>query len=653
MNSTLSQIQCSNPACLSSANPLGQRRCSQCQTPLIYRYLGAVGKGTEAIVPGSRMGDRYIVISPQIWLDTLPAQAPELPDPMPAIAQPYQQLYSSRLHLPVVYGFCTIEPDHPPVLLLENLPTDTAGRLLPSLSASLPQATAVRQVYWLWQVLELWVLLYNAGAAAALLVPDNLRVEGWRVRLRHLSVGEDQPESANASLHELSALWQSWIKFFQPEVAAPLYQLFLEMHAAVDTPENMRAIAHSLNQILLTQAAQLPLQLSVAGATSTGPQRTHNEDTCYPTDPDPDDPLLPHVAMVCDGIGGHAGGEVASQMAVRSLQLQLRALLAEVAEEIELIPPEIVGQQLTAAVRVVNNLIAAQNDLQKRQSRQRMGTTLTLALQLPQKIKPLEAGAGIDAPCEQNAHEIYVLNLGDSRAYWLTANHCYLLTVDDDVVKREVRAGRSTYRTAMKRPDAGAITQALGTRPGDTLHPTVQRFILEEEGILMLCSDGLTDHRRVEQFWAEPTRQVLTEKMSLEQAAEYWIHLADKKNGHDNASVVLIHCQLVAPVSPEPVVIPLMAGGATSGIATPEPVASEAANNLLYGDSPVATVSPPPAVPASVKVKEPLSWGALMLIVVILTFGLGLGSMLVWRQLDPNGFQRFWQRPPQPSQPTQ
>jgi protein phosphatase len=653
MNSTLSQIQCSNPACLSSANPLGQRRCSQCQTPLIYRYLGAVGQGTEAIVPGSRVGERYVVISPQIWLDTLPAQAPELTDPLPAIAQTYQQLYGSWLHLPVVYGLCTVEPDQSPVLLLENIPTDTAGRLLPSLSASLPQATAVRQVYWLWQLLELWALLHNAGAAAALLVPDNLRVEGWRVRLRHLSAGEDRPEAANASLNELSTLWQSWIKFFQPEVAAPLYQLFLEMHAAVDTPENVRAIAHSLNQILLTQAAQLPLQLSVAGATSTGPQRAHNEDTCYPTDLDLNDPLLPHVAMVCDGIGGHAGGEVASQMAVRSLQLQLRALLAEVAEEIDLIPPEIVGQQLAAAVRVVNNLIAAQNDLQKRQARQRMGTTLTLALQLPQKIKPLEEGTGIDALRERNAHELYVLNLGDSRAYWLTANHCYLLTVDDDVVKREVRAGRSTYRTAMKRPDAGAIIQALGTRPGDMLHPTIQRFILEEEGILMLCSDGLTDHRRVEQFWAEPTRQVLTGKMSLEQAAEYWIHLADKKNGHDNASVVLMHCQLVAPIPPEPVVAPAMSGGVTAGIAAPEPVASEADNNLLYGDAAVATVSPPETASAPVKMKKPLSWGALMLIVVILTFGLGLGSMLAWRQLDPNGFQRFWQRSPQPSQPTQ
>jgi protein phosphatase len=64
------------------------------------------------------------------------------------------------------------------------------------------QASAVRQVYWLWQILELWTPLEELGVASSLLVPDNLRVEGWRLRLRELytdAVKAKEPAFATAS----------------------------------------------------------------------------------------------------------------------------------------------------------------------------------------------------------------------------------------------------------------------------------------------------------------------------------------------------------------------------------------------------------------------------------------------------------------------
>uniref|UniRef100_A0ACD5H226 PP2C family protein-serine/threonine phosphatase n=1 Tax=Desertifilum tharense IPPAS B-1220 TaxID=1781255 RepID=A0ACD5H226_9CYAN len=149
------------------------------------------------------------------------------------------------------------------------------------------------------------------------------------------------------------------------------------------------------------------------------------------------------------------------------------------------------GSSRVSTVRVVNNQIAAQNDTQGRELRQRMGTTLVMALQLPQRV-------GLQAGRVGNSHELYIAHVGDSRAYWMTPNYCQLLTVDDDVSVREVRMGRSLYRECLRRPDAGALTQALGTRDAEFVRPTVRRFILEEDGILLLCSDGLSDRDRIE-----------------------------------------------------------------------------------------------------------------------------------------------------------
>ncbi|MGK7929540.1 MAG: PP2C family serine/threonine-protein phosphatase, partial [Spirulina sp.] len=245
---------------------------------------------------------------------------------------------------------------------------------------------------------------------------------------------------------------------------------------------------------------------------------------------EPGNPIS-HLMMVCDGIGGHEGGEIASQLAVQSLKLQIRALLAESIEDPEIMSPDLVEEQLTAIVRIANNLICFRNDEQKRESRRRMATTLVMAVQLPQQVANLEVGVG-------NSHELYLVHVGDSRAYWITENYCQLLTVDDDVTTREIRLARSLGAIAAQRPDAGALTQALGTREAERLRPTIQRFIIEEDGILLLCSDGLSDNQLLEGSWREFAPNVLAGKQSLESAVEYLIKLANQKNGHDNTSIV-------------------------------------------------------------------------------------------------------------------
>ena len=540
--------------------------CDRCQMPLVYRHLWAIGETVAQIPVDTVIQERYLVKAPHIWLDTKPGMLADVPDILPHRLLPYLHLYPHRLHIPEPYSFFAYT-DEEAVLLLDNVPIDATGQLLATLESAWATVTPVRQVYWLWQILQLWKAMKGQHVATSLLTPDNIHVEGWRVRLRELipdfeesdEIGDTDipttlppgsippsPEptetrrSGFKTLRDLADVWQPWIEEAHSSIRLTLQTICQQMQTVEENDTELKAIASHLNRLLLEQAAELPLKVDIVGGTTTGPQRTHNEDACYPDSSaqiQPDDALSPHLSIICDGIGGHEGGEVASQRALADLKLLLKNLVSEFQDRTDLAFPLEVEQVLQHLVRIVNNTISAQNDEQGRELRQRMGTTLVMAFQLPQMV---ETPSGMP----KNSHELYLGNVGDSRAYWITPRYCHQLTVDDDVATREVRLGRSIYQEALERPDGGALTQALGTRDADALTPTVQRFILEESGLLLLCSDGLSDNNRVEQAWEEPTRAVFKGRMSLEDAVQYWIDLANALNGHDNTSVVLMRVQV-------------------------------------------------------------------------------------------------------------
>ena len=593
------------------------------------RYLWAADPASAQIPQGELVQGRYQVVAPQIWLDTQAEQPPYVPQDLPEQVIPYLRLFPWRLHVPEVYGFAVLDEElEAKVLLLENVPLDSEGNLYPAIVEEWHQARAARQVYWLWQILQLWTPLSELGVASSLLVPSNVRVQGWRVWLLELFSDRRVPEEAQPSFQAFGQCWLELVTASQPAARERLQEIWRQI---CDGSKSLDLIANELNQLLLEQAAELPIRLQVAGATDTGPMRQSNEDSCYPTEADmlirtesPNDLLIPHFSLVCDGIGGHEGGEVASLMALQTLKLQVRALLIEVAQQNEIVPPNIAMEQMTAIIRVVNDLISNQNDSQGREMRQRMGTTLVMALQLPQKIqKP-------DGTVLQNGHELYIASVGDSRVYWITPDYCQQLTLDDDVATREVRLGRSLYREALKRVDGGALTQALGTREAQLLRPTIQRFIVEEDGLLLLCSDGLSDKGVVEQTWSQFAKPVLKDRLSLEDAVESWIDIANERNGHDNTSVVLTRYLL----SPEPPVLfaPKKVEAEEKPVTTYtlETELTEASKALLYA---------PPAEPETreavdVEAVPRSSNLASVLGTLAVLLAIGLASYGAWRVLD-------------------
>lgn len=652
MISTQLIIYCINPGCNRPINPMGDSVCANCQTPLVHRYLWATGSSSAQISPGTKVADRYEVISHQIWLDTQPGLPPDVSEELPKEVIPYLRLYQERLHLPQAYGFASdLEGDTTDILLLENVPIDERGNIYPTIIQAWEQATAVRQVYWLWQILQLWTPLSELGLSRSLLVVDNLRVQGWCVRLLELY---QTPADEKLSLQNLGQCWQFWVASAKASVAKGLQNIVQQM---CETEVELEAINIQLNNLLLASAAELPLVLKVAGSTDIGPVMAQNEDACYPNAlSDLDELLLPYLSIVCDGIGGHEGGEVASKLAVQSVKLQIRALLTEVTESTVLVPPELFQEQLEASLRVVNNLICARNNEQKRQGRERMATTIVMAVQVPQRV---QTSTGWQS---NNTHELYLANVGDSRAYWITRNYCQLLTVDDDVATREVRFAKNLYRKALLRPDASALTQALGTRDAESLRLKVQRLIVEEDGILLLCSDGLSDNNWVEQSWQDYAIPVLTGELTVEDAVRNWINLANEKNGRDNTSVVLTYYRVspeylvpVTPALPEEIIeaeIQEEQEEQEEQKEQEEPISlTESSRSLLDLDLDLDLSEEPftsPEIPPTLITKPNRGKRLVMLggVLALLVGGTSLG-LLAWWQFNPQGFQQMCRQLPQ------
>ena len=246
--------------------------------------------------------------------------------------------------------------------------------------------------------------------------------------------------------------------------------------------------------------------------------RSNNEDAAYPIYDDANNIPVSEkaLAIVCDGVGGHEGGEIASGDTIKYLRDKISGLNSQQ----QSYSNGKILEKLAQYINQSNDLISSRNDSEQRHERQRMGTTLVMALAYAQKM--------------------YLGHVGDSRIYWITRNSCHQLTIDDDLASREVRLGYAVYRDSLQYPSAGALIQALGMRDSAALHPNLQHYTIDDDCIFLLCTDGLSDFDRIEQQWKN-LLPVLEGEKDLASAVRDLISLANEKNGHDNVTVALVH----------------------------------------------------------------------------------------------------------------
>jgi protein phosphatase len=525
MENDAANLYCPNELC-QAPNPITHNFCQRCSTSLPKRFLWAVADGLNLGNPGEILATRYLVIDKYILLDTKPGYLPQTPDPEKLQSiRPYLRLIPYRLHVPQVYGVVSLSngSQEQDILLLEKPPlkiiysaTSFDVQLCGELTTAWREATSMRQLNWLWQIAQLWQPLASEGVASSLLTPQLLRLEGSLVRLLELRYEEDSV----ASLAHLGEFWQQLVSTAKPAIAEFVKEIcYALIKGEIHTAEQLVKV---LDKGLSTLGRSQSPAITIATVSDTGPSRQRNEDACYP----PSGSIIskpPHssaLAIVCDGIGGHEGGNVASNLAIETIQQQVQELTKVPYDHID---PNSLLEDLQRAAAVANDKISQRNDSESRQGRQRMGTTLVMALPV--------------------AHEMYIAHVGDSRAYWITRHGCYQVTLDDDVASREVRLGYAIYRDAIQQGASGSLVQALGMSPSSSLHPSAERFILDEDCIFLLCSDGLSDFDRVEQHWETEILPLIHGKTDAMNVVEKLLEIANTQNGHDNVTIALVHYQ--------------------------------------------------------------------------------------------------------------
>jgi protein phosphatase len=530
-NQPAAKIICPNPEC-QAPNPVGQNFCAHCRTALPKIYLWAVGEDVQSLKVGQMLANnRYLVVNRQVLLDTKPGWQPETVDRVPEHILPYLRLIGHRPHIPQVYGSIAWNRSGrrtSTIWLLEKGPIYSegsgaafAGKLMPELSSSWKSAASMRQLNWLWQMANLWESMQVEGVSSTLLKPELLRVEGGLVRVVELTLDR----VSTPTLADLGKLWKQWLKQARISIAQTMEKICNQLISAeITTPTQLIAL---LDEALRTAGQKQFLNCNYVTLSHTGPSREQNEDACYPPSGDLFHQNTGHdlsLAIVCDGVGGHQGGKVASNLAIETIRRRIETVL----DKPENRYPDSITIQIENSTCIANDQISLRNDSENRQERQRMGTTMVMTLVY--------------------GHEAYIAHIGDSRVYRITRTGCHQMTLDDDLATREVRLGGVLYREALAMSSAGSLFQALGMNSSTALHPNIRRMAIDEECVFMLCSDGVSDRDRVEEYWQSEILPILEGKIDITTASQRIINMANTQNGHDNATIALVHCQVKQPI---------------------------------------------------------------------------------------------------------
>ncbi len=246
------------------------------------------------------------------------------------------------------------------------------------------------------------------------------------------------------------------------------------------------------------------------GKTDVGRRRKLNEDS-FLVDPET------HLYAVCDGMGGHNAGEVASRMAIEALD----AFVQKSHREKEITWPygldadlSFAGNRLKTAIKLANRKVFRAAD--NREDYTGMGTTVVAAL-VTEADRLLTVGSA-----------------GDSRCYVLRNGELKQITTDDSWVSAAWAEGILSAEEIERHPLKNVITKAVGAK--DTIEIDVVEHKLESGDLVLICSDGL--HSMIND---EAIREVLVARgASLEEAAGGLIDAANEAGGRDNVSVVLL-----------------------------------------------------------------------------------------------------------------
>lgn len=347
-------------------------------------------------------------------------------------------------------------------------------------------------------------------------------------------------------------------------------------------------------------AADAGFQLAAAGYTHVGLRRTENQDSIL---------ITPTVFAVADGMGGHEAGELASALAVETMEeLTFRS---DRTPEKPLPTQEDVRRQIQLADDRIRDALDARGGTTLCALLQVRGTeeardTVTAPIAVPPwtssfnreavrtDVLPQVTSRMLDehreqAPAAEAARpqpSLLLANVGDSRGYRLRGGVLQQLTRDHSAVQEMVDAGQITELEARNHPHRNLITRALGA--GADSQPDTMMLRARLGDRYLLCSDGLSG-----ELVPEHLQAVLLSYSNPQAAAAALTQAALEAGGRDNIAVIVID---VLPLG-----VPVPGTEAVSTITAPLPVLEQAAEVEPAPDDALA----PDTLPDAVNPAEP------------------------------------------------
>ena len=240
--------------------------------------------------------------------------------------------------------------------------------------------------------------------------------------------------------------------------------------------------------------------LRIVAKTDIGLKRSSNQDS-YAAGELPDSVAW---AVVCDGMGGAAGGNFASSTAVKLISERICASYRQGMSSNSI--RNVLTSAITAANISVYDMSVANPELAG------MGTTVVAAL--------ISNGS------------VCIAHAGDSRAYILNNGNLKQLTKDHSFVQEMVDRGNLTLDEAKEDPRKNLITRALGVEK--ELRIDFCEEFIDENDVILICTDGLTNYVEPEEIYE------LTNDGNFYEFAERLVNRANKNGGGDNITVVTV-----------------------------------------------------------------------------------------------------------------
>ena len=252
-------------------------------------------------------------------------------------------------------------------------------------------------------------------------------------------------------------------------------------------------------------------ELNVCAETDVGYKRAKNEDAyqlVYNREADRDVAFFGSMFAIADGMGGHAGGEVASGTACEGL---LEYYAGELESEINLNPMEVRLERLEAIIwRIEKKIFRLAEEMPKFAH---MGTTLSVLV--------LFKGYAL------------IAHVGDSRIYRLRNSGLKQLTEDETMAQLSVEMGYLKPEEVPGHPQGHILTQALGVGGLEEVNTRIEK--VEAGDIYLLCSDGLYDMVSDNRI-----HEILQESERMQHGCERLVKAALQNGGKDNVTVILV-----------------------------------------------------------------------------------------------------------------